>query len=250
MNPVDDALMGITHVLRGEDLLPSTPRQIALYEALIDIGRAEVSPTVRAPAVRHGGGQPQALQARPAVEPVPVPRRRVHHRGHGQLPGAAGLVARPRTGTSSRPPSSSPPSTGTRISGNPARFDRKKAEAINGAHLRLLDPGDFADRLERYLVASGRLPAEPDDAAGLALVRAAAPLVQERSALLSDAAAMMRLPASPPTSGSQSTRPPPRKVLTGRGARARGVDRVVEHIPGGAAGRDRRNSPPRRSRRR
>src|SRR4029079_8698835 len=32
-NPVDDALMGITHVLRGEDLLPSTPRQIALFEA-------------------------------------------------------------------------------------------------------------------------------------------------------------------------------------------------------------------------
>jgi len=34
VNPVDDALMGITHVLRGEDLLSSTPRQIALYRAL------------------------------------------------------------------------------------------------------------------------------------------------------------------------------------------------------------------------
>ena len=44
VNPVDDALMGITHVLRGEDLLPSTPRQIALYEALIAIGRAEIVP--------------------------------------------------------------------------------------------------------------------------------------------------------------------------------------------------------------
>src|SRR4029079_789641 len=33
-NPLDDAMMGITHVLRGEDLLPSTPRQIALFEAL------------------------------------------------------------------------------------------------------------------------------------------------------------------------------------------------------------------------
>ena len=37
VNPVDDALMEITHVLRGEDLLSSTPRQIALYRALIDI---------------------------------------------------------------------------------------------------------------------------------------------------------------------------------------------------------------------
>ena len=34
VNPVDDALMGVTHVLRGEDLLSSTPRQIALYNAL------------------------------------------------------------------------------------------------------------------------------------------------------------------------------------------------------------------------
>ena len=38
VNPVDDALMRITHVLRGEDLLSSTPRQIALYDALAEIG--------------------------------------------------------------------------------------------------------------------------------------------------------------------------------------------------------------------
>ena len=38
VNPVDDALMEITHVLRGEDLLSSTPRQVALYDALAEIG--------------------------------------------------------------------------------------------------------------------------------------------------------------------------------------------------------------------
>ena len=38
VNPVDDSLMEITHVLRGEDLLPSTPRQIVVYEALKQIG--------------------------------------------------------------------------------------------------------------------------------------------------------------------------------------------------------------------
>src|SRR3954447_1051568 len=38
VNPVDDALMEITHVLRGEDLLPSTPRQVVLYQALQDLG--------------------------------------------------------------------------------------------------------------------------------------------------------------------------------------------------------------------
>ncbi|MDT0488640.1 glutamate--tRNA ligase family protein, partial [Streptomyces doebereineriae] len=40
VNPVDDALMKITHVLRGEDIMPSTPRQIALYRALMRIGVA------------------------------------------------------------------------------------------------------------------------------------------------------------------------------------------------------------------
>ena len=44
VNPVDDALMGITHVLRGEDLLSSTPRQIALYHALVEIGVASAIP--------------------------------------------------------------------------------------------------------------------------------------------------------------------------------------------------------------
>ncbi|MFM9049763.1 MAG: glutamate--tRNA ligase, partial [Actinomycetota bacterium] len=38
VNPVDDALMRITHVLRGEDLLSSTPRQLAMYQALAAIG--------------------------------------------------------------------------------------------------------------------------------------------------------------------------------------------------------------------
>ena len=38
VNPVDDAAMRITHVIRGEDLLSSTPRQIALYRALIALG--------------------------------------------------------------------------------------------------------------------------------------------------------------------------------------------------------------------
>ena len=44
VNPVDDALMKITHVLRGEDILPSTPGQIALYQALMRIGVADRIP--------------------------------------------------------------------------------------------------------------------------------------------------------------------------------------------------------------
>jgi len=62
VNPVDDALMRITHVLRGEDLLPSTPRQIALYRALIDIGVTDSVP-LRAPALCDGRGQQEIVQA-------------------------------------------------------------------------------------------------------------------------------------------------------------------------------------------
>jgi glutamyl-tRNA synthetase len=43
-NPVDDASMRISHVLRGEDLLSSTPRQLALHAALQRIGVAEATP--------------------------------------------------------------------------------------------------------------------------------------------------------------------------------------------------------------
>src|SRR5699024_4004734 len=44
VHPVDDALLGITHVLRGEDIPSSTPRQIALYEHRKAIGVAEATP--------------------------------------------------------------------------------------------------------------------------------------------------------------------------------------------------------------
>ena len=92
-NPVDDALMGITHVLRGEDLLPSTPRQIALFEALARVGIGSGAPGVRASAAGDRRGQPQALQARPAVEPVPLPRPRLRPGRPAQLSGPSRLVA-------------------------------------------------------------------------------------------------------------------------------------------------------------
>ena len=53
------------------------------------IGIARGSAALRPPAVRDGPGQPQALQARSGVEPVPPPRRRIRPRGHGQLSCAA-----------------------------------------------------------------------------------------------------------------------------------------------------------------
>jgi glutamyl-tRNA synthetase len=73
----------------------------------------------------------------------------------------------------------------SRVSSNAARFDLKKAEAINAAHLRLLVPEDFAERVVPHLAAEGIT--DPDRS----VLAAAAPLVQERSQVLSDAARML-----------------------------------------------------------
>ena len=189
VNPVDDALMGITHVLRGEDLLPSTPRQIALYEALIDIGRAELVPEFGHLPFVTGEGNRKLSKRDPQSNLF-------QYRDDGFLTeGMVNYLALLGWSLGDDRDVFTPAELiagfdGHRISGNPARFDRKKAEAINGAHIRLLTADDFADRLVAYLVARDDLPREPS-ADQLALVRAAAPLVQERSALLSEAAAMI-----------------------------------------------------------
>ena len=99
VNPVDDALMGITHVIRGEDLMPSTARQLALYSALVDAGRDDLHPALRAHAARaRRDRQQEALQARPQGRSLPPAREGLHPRGSAQLPVAARLVdrARPR----------------------------------------------------------------------------------------------------------------------------------------------------------
>jgi glutamyl-tRNA synthetase len=71
------------------------------------------------------------------------------------------------------------------VNPNPARFDQKKAEAINGDHIRMLDPDDFAARIVPYLAAAGVIGAEPTEAERQ-LIASAAPLVQERVQMLGD----------------------------------------------------------------
>ena len=61
-----------------------------------DRGRRRYDAALRAPALRHGGGQQEALQARPAELAQPLSRGGLPARGSAQLPGPAGLVARRR----------------------------------------------------------------------------------------------------------------------------------------------------------
>jgi glutamyl-tRNA synthetase len=76
------------------------------------------------------------------------------------------------------------------VNPNPARFDQKKAESINGDHIRMLEPADFAARLVPYLAAAG-LVTEPPTAAQQQILDAAAPLVQERMQLLGEAPGLL-----------------------------------------------------------
>jgi glutamyl-tRNA synthetase len=76
------------------------------------------------------------------------------------------------------------------VNPNPARFDQKKAESINGDHIRLLEVADFAERTIPYLAAAG-IVTEPLDAAQRAILAEAAPLVQERVQLLGEVPGML-----------------------------------------------------------
>jgi glutamyl-tRNA synthetase len=189
VNPVDDALMRITHVLRGEDLLPSTPRQIALYRALVEIGVAERVPEFGHLPYVTGEGNKKLSKRDPQANLL-------HYRERGYLP--EGLlnylallgwsIAEDRDIFTLQEMSDA--FDVRRVSPNPARFDGKKCEAINAAHLRLLAPDDFADRLVPYLAAAGLVAPEPTEAEG-ALIQAAAPLIQERMPVLGDAPGML-----------------------------------------------------------
>ncbi len=77
-----------------------------------------------------------------------------------------------------------------RVNPNPARFDLKKAEAINATHLRALPVDDLAERIVPHLQRAGILGAEVTEAQR-ELLAAAAPLVHERMVTLGEAVDMV-----------------------------------------------------------
>jgi glutamyl-tRNA synthetase len=189
-NPVDDALMRITHVLRGEDLLPSTPRQIALYEALQRIGVTTFTPEFAHLPLVRGEGNKKLSKRDPQSNLF-------HYRDRGFLPeGMLNYLA--LLGWSiaeDRDVFTMDEMIAafdiSKVNSNSARFDLKKAEAINGDHIRRLPASDFVERVIPYLVSAKILPENPSDEE-LAALRAISPLVQERVTVLSDAATMLR----------------------------------------------------------
>jgi glutamyl-tRNA synthetase len=189
VNPVDDALMKITHVLRGEDLLPSTPRQIALYRALIDIGITDFVPEFGHLPYVMGEGNKKLSKRDPQASLNA-------YRDAGYLPeGLLNYLALLGWSIADDHDIFSIEEMVAAfeladVNANPARFDPKKCEAINATHIRMLAPDEFAARLTSYVEGIG-LPADPS------VLAAAAPLVQDRIRTLGEGAEMLRFVLAP-----------------------------------------------------
>jgi glutamyl-tRNA synthetase len=189
VNPVDDALMGITHVLRGEDLLSSTPRQIALYRALYAIGVAEYMPEFGHLPYVMGQGNKKLSKRDPESSLF-------LHRERGFIPeGLLNYLSLLGWSLSADEDIFTVDQLVEHfdihdVLGNPARFDLKKAEAINGTHVRMLEPKVFRDRVAHYLREAGMVGEILTDRQE-EILSEAAPLIQERITLLGEAPDML-----------------------------------------------------------
>ncbi|MEV0946213.1 glutamate--tRNA ligase [Rhodococcus sp. NPDC049939] len=187
VNPVDDALMKITHVLRGEDLLSSTPRQLALYEAMQRIGVAEFTPQFGHLPFVMGQGNKKLSKRDPESDLF-------IHRDRGFIPeGLLNYLALLGWGISDDHDVFSLDEMVaafdiSKVNSNPARFDQKKADAINAEQIRRLEPNDFVARLRAFLTAHGHLGQTVDET----VFAAAAELVQTRIVVLSDAWGLLK----------------------------------------------------------
>ncbi|MGW3245949.1 glutamate--tRNA ligase [Streptomyces sp. NPDC001070] len=184
VNPVDDALMEITHVLRGEDLLSSTPRQIALYRALAEIGVGNGTTPLfgHLPYVMGEGNK--KLSKRDPQSSLNLYRER------GFLPeGLLNYLSLLGWSLSADRDVFSVQEMVAAfdidaVNANPARFDLKKAEAINADHIRMLDVKAFIEACGPWLKA----PFAPwaPEAFDQAAFEAIAPHAQTRLTVLSD----------------------------------------------------------------
>jgi glutamyl-tRNA synthetase len=172
-SPVEDWLDSITHVVRGDDHISNTPKQIHILEALgAPVPRYGHVPSIlgadgKKLSKRHG-----AIGVQEFRDEGYIPEALVNYLAllgwsydeKTEIMTVDELVDR---------------FTLDRVGAAPATFDYQKLEHFNGVHLRALPPAEYADRLVAYL-REQRLDWDED------LIRAAAPLVQEKISRLGD----------------------------------------------------------------
>jgi glutamyl-tRNA synthetase len=166
-SPMEDVWDGITHVIRGEDHISNTPKQIRIIEAV----GGTVPTYAHAPNIF--GDDNKKLSKRHGATGIP------EFRAEGYLPAALmnflallGWAPDGETTIMSREELVERFDL-SHVSSSPARFDYAKLDWMNGVYLRALSPDDFAQALVDYLREQGY---DWDEAR----VRAAAPLVQEK----------------------------------------------------------------------
>ena len=184
---VDDVLMKITHVVRGDDLLSSTPRQLAVYRAM-GVPDSEFPLFAHLPFVL--GLKGEKLGKRYGAASIS------YYRDEGFLPEALDnyLALLGWSPGDNRELFTLDEMAAefdlARVNKNAARFDVQKLEAINGDKIRALDPADFARRIVPFLQGAG-LAGDPPSAAQDQVIVAAAPLIQGRISKLTEAPAML-----------------------------------------------------------
>jgi len=182
---VDDVLMKITHVLRGEDLLSSTPRQIRVYQAM-GVSESDYPIFAHLPFVM---GQDNAKLSKRNGE-VSI----AWYREHGFLPEAicnylALLGWSPGDDKENITMQELVDLfTIERVNSSPARFDMKKLEAINGDKIRALSPDKFLEWALPFLTTAKVISGSNEE---IELVRKALPIIQERIVTLSEIPAML-----------------------------------------------------------
>ena len=189
-NPVDDATMHLTHVLRGEDLLSSTPRQIPLHQALGEIGMG----TGQVPNYGHlpfvmGPGNRKLSKRDPGGGLATYEERGFLPEGLLNYLALLGWSIGDDREIFSLAEMAAAFDI-ARVNPNPAQFDLKKCEAINAAHVRMLETEDLAQRLVPYLRDVGVVGPELTDQQWRLLLDAT-PLVRERMTVLSEGAEML-----------------------------------------------------------
>lgn len=188
---VDDHEMGITHVVRGEEWISSTPKHVLLYTWL----GLEAPKFAHMPLLRNQNKSKISKRKNPEA-------RLTWFKEQGFLPEAVvnflGLLAYPPAkGESGEDVEKftfeefSRDFAWSKINTVGPIFDLKKLEWLNGAWIRSLELGDFTSRLLPYLQADGVLGDNPS-LGELARLKSVAELIQTRITLLTEATAMVR----------------------------------------------------------
>ena len=175
---VDDMLMGITRVIRGEDHISNTPKQMLVIRAL----GGEPPQYAHVPLIlgtdkkrlskRHGAASVEELEA-DGFLPQPVRNALV----------LLGWSYDDKTTTFTMDELIEKFDV-SRVSKSPAVFDMKKLEVMSGRYLRTMDPDEFADALVGWLEATGYFADKGADAPDIA--RRTAPMVQRKLSRLSE----------------------------------------------------------------